>query len=99
MIQTLSILQGLAFGMVLLNSAAAIVASFVLPIAFSIVASLVDWMAEAQPWLDPSVAQSPLFGDVALSGEQWAQLGTTTLLWIVLPMAVGFWRVDRAEVK
>ena len=34
-----------------------------------------------------------------MSGEQWAQLGTSTLIWVVLPFVVGMVRVLRAEVK
>lgn len=99
LLQTLGILQGLAFGLLFLNSAAAIVSYYVLPIAFSIVSGLVPGVRDVQPWIDLGTAQSPLFGESALGGEQWAQLGTTTLLWIGLPMAVGVARVLRAEVK
>ncbi|HET6561710.1 MAG TPA: ABC transporter permease [Marmoricola sp.] len=99
LLQTLGILQGLAFGMLLLNSAAAIVAYFVLPIAFNIVTSIIAGLRDVQPWIDPGTAQTPLFGGSALTGEEWAQLATTTLIWIVLPGVVGAWRVMRSEVK
>jgi ABC-2 type transport system permease protein len=99
LLQTMGILQGLAFGMLFLNSAAAIVTFFVLPIAFSIVTSIVEQLRDVQPWIDLGTSQAPLFGDAALTGEEWAQLATGTLLWIVLPMAIGGWRMLRAEVK
>jgi hypothetical protein len=95
----MGVLQGLAFGMLLLNSAAAIVAYFVLPIAFSILTSLVSWFADVQPWVDLGTSQAPLFSGEHVSGEQWAQLATGTLIWIVLPLALGTIRVLRAEVK
>jgi ABC-2 type transport system permease protein len=99
LLQTLGVLQGLAFGVLFLNSAAAIVTYFVVPIAFSILTSAVSGLHEAQPWIDPSTAHAALFGGDPVSGEQWAHVLTTTLIWIVLPMAVGVWRVLRAEVK
>ncbi len=99
LLQTLGILQGLAFGMLFLNSAAAIVTYFVLPIAFSIVTSLIEALADIQPWIDLGTAQAPLFGAETMTGEQWAQLLTTTLIWIGLPMAIGLGRVLRSEVK
>jgi hypothetical protein len=41
---------------------------------------------------------NPLFtGD--LTGEQWAQLGTSVGLWVVLPIVVGMRILRRAEVK
>lgn len=99
LLQTMGILQGLAFGMLFLNSAAAIVTFFVLPIAFSIVTSIVEAMQDVQPWIDLGTSQVPLFEGDALTSEEWAQLATGTLLWIVLPMLLGAWRMMRSEVK
>ena len=100
LLQELTVLQGLAYGLIFLNTPAAIVTFFVLPIAFSIVSSLVTWMHDAAPWIDLGTAQAPLFeGAVDLSGEQWAQLATTALIWIVLPYVAGWFRVLRAELK
>lgn len=99
LLQTMGILQGLAFGMLLLNSAAAIVAFFVLPIAFNIITSIVEQLRDIQPWIDLSTSQLPLFESGALTGEEWARLVTGALLWIVLPMALGAWRMLRSEVK
>jgi ABC-type transport system involved in multi-copper enzyme maturation permease subunit len=99
LLQTLGIVQGLAFGMLLLNSAAAIVSYFVLPIAFNIVTSIIEQLRDIQPWIDPGTAQTPLFESNALTGEEWAQLATTTVIWIVVPGVIGAWRMMRAEVK
>ncbi len=99
LLQTSGVLQGLAFGMLLLNSAAAIVSLFVLPTAFSIVTSLVPGLDKVQPWLDLSTAQGPLFGGEHVTGAQWAHLATGSLLWIVLPLVLGGLRILRAEVK
>jgi ABC-type transport system involved in multi-copper enzyme maturation permease subunit len=99
LLQTLGVLQGVAFGMLFLNSAAAIVTYFVLPIGFNIVTSAIPALHDVQPWIDPGTAQMQLFGGGWLTGEEWAQLATTTLLWIGLPLALGAVRMMRAEVK
>ena len=56
-------------------------------------------MAEVQPWIDLWTSQTPLFMGGNLTGEQWAQSATSSLIWVVLPFAVGLVRVLRAEVK
>jgi ABC-type transport system involved in multi-copper enzyme maturation permease subunit len=98
-LQVSGVLQGLAFGLLFLNSAAAIVTYFVLPTAFSILANLWRALEKAAPWVDLGTSQQPLFGATSMSGEQWAQLVTGTLIWVVLPLVAGTVRVLRAEVK
>ena len=89
-------LTGVAFGMVLLASAPAIVALFALPIAWTAVASL-SFFADAAPWLDTRLALAPLHDEV-LSATQWAQAGTALALWMLLPLLIGIWRITRREV-
>ena len=67
-------LQGLAFGLLFLNSAAAIVIYFVLPIAFSIVANLWSALKDAAPWIDLAPRSSRCSAAANITGEQWAQL-------------------------
>ena len=98
LLQVTGVLQGLAFGLLFLNSSAAIVSYFVLPSALNIVGTLWKSMTEVQPWIDLWSAQSPLFLGGNLTGEQWAQSTTSTVIWVVLPFAVGLVRVLRAEV-
>jgi ABC-2 type transport system permease protein len=99
LLQVTGVLQGLAFGLIFLNSAAAIVTYFVVPIAFSIVASIWTALSDIQPWVDLGTSQQPLFSAQNLSGDEWAQLATGTLIWVVLPFVIGLWRVLRAELK
>lgn len=99
LLQTIGILQGLAFGMLFLNSAAAIVVYFVLPIAFSVLVGIVRGLESAGPWIDLGAAKGPLFPGSEVSGREWAHLLTAFLLWVVLPMTIGAWRMMRAEVK
>lgn len=99
LLQVTGTLQGLAFGLLFLSSAAAIVTFFVLPTAFSIVANLWSALRDAAPWIDIGTAQQPLFAGVNLTSEQWWQLASATAIWVVLPFVVGLVRVMRAEVK
>ncbi len=99
LLQLSGVLQGLAFGLLFLSSAAAIVTYFVLPIGFNVLTSLWSALKDVQPWIDLGTSQAPLFGGEPLTAEQWAQLGTGTLLWVVLPFVLGLVRVLRAEVK
>ncbi|MBA3266342.1 MAG: ABC transporter permease [Nocardioidaceae bacterium] len=97
-LQLISVLGGLAFGMVLLNSAAAIVLSFVLPTAFGFLFGIVTSLKDAAPWIDLGTAQRPLF-DGTMHGDDWAHLLVTSVWWVVIPLAVGAYRVLRSEVK
>jgi ABC-type transport system involved in multi-copper enzyme maturation permease subunit len=102
-LQLLTVLQGLAYGLILLNTPGAIVAFFVLPIASSIVFELVPALRDSAPWVDLGTAQAALFssfdGGGSLTGQEYAQLGTTSIIWIVVPFVLGWIRVMRAEVK
>ena len=94
----LFLLQGAAFGMLLRNTPAAVVAFFVLPTAWSILGTLVSQVQTAAEWLDLNRTMEPLFVG-SISGEQWTQLGTSVAAWVVLPLAVGMWLTSRVEVK
>jgi hypothetical protein len=94
----LGLLTGLGFGMLLRNTPAAIVLYYVLPTAWSVLGSLWSRAADAGEWLDMNRTMEPLFTG-SLTGEQWAQLGTSVGFWVVLPLAVGMWWITRAEVK
>jgi len=89
-------LTGVAFGMVLLASAPAIVALFALPIAWTAVASL-SFFADAAPWLDTRLALGPMPQEV-MSTTQWAHAGTALALWMLLPLLIGTWRITRRGV-
>ncbi len=97
--QFLGLLGGLAFGVVLLNSAAAIVLSFVLPLVINIVFGIVPGLDDVAPWIDINTAGQPLFEDGSVDSEVWLQLAVTSLWWVWIPIAVGARRVLRAEVK
>lgn len=97
--QVLAILQGVAFGLLLMNSTTAIVLYFALPVVMNLLITFVEPLREAAGWFDLATGQAPLFTQAALTGEQWAQLGTVTLLWIALPLLLGWVRLRRTEIK
>ncbi len=98
----LGLLVGFMLGVLIRNTPGAIVAyvaySFLLPTIFGILAALQDWFKDLQPWVDFNSSQTPLF-DGGPSGEEWAQLGVSGLIWLVIPLSLGVWAVLRSEVK
>jgi ABC-2 type transport system permease protein len=98
-LQVTGILQGLAFGLLLLNSAAAIVLFFVVPTVFSILFNVIPALEDAAPWIDFGTAQGPLQDAGNLTGTEWTRLVVTGFIWVILPFLAGLWRVVRAEVK
>lgn len=100
--QTLGMLVGFMLGVVIRHSAGAIVAyfvfSFVLPGLSELLASTQEWFTDLQPWVDFTYAQTALF-EGSLDSEQWAHLGVTSMVWLVVPMILGLWALMRSEVK
>ncbi|MDF1606430.1 ABC transporter permease [Nocardioides sp. YIM 152315] len=100
--QVLAMLGGFALAALLLNTPAAIVVFFVykwvLPGLFELGAQLVGWFGDLRPWLDFQSAQNAIW-EWSSSGEDWANLVVSGVVWLGLPLAFGIWRVLRAEVK
>ena len=72
--------------------------AMVLPTLSALLANAQDWYRDAQPWVDFQWNQTGLFdGDYGLT--EWSQLAVTGTIWLLLPLAFGFWRVLRSEVK
>ena len=90
-------ITGVAFGAAILASAPAIVLYFALPAAWSALGSL-SFMHGIANWLDSSQTLSPLTEEV-LTGKQWAQAAATLVLWMLVPLAIGVWRIARSEVR
>jgi ABC-2 type transport system permease protein len=90
------VITGVAFGAALLSSAPAIVLSFVLPLGWAAVGSI-HALEPAARWLDGTRSLAPLTEHL-LSATEWARAGTTWALWLVLPLAIGLWRILRDEV-
>jgi ABC-type transport system involved in multi-copper enzyme maturation permease subunit len=99
--QTFAMLGGFALACLFLNTPAAIVVyvvyKYVLPGLIAL-GSLMAWFADLAPWIDFQSAQNELY-DLPLSASQWWHLLVSGILWLVIPLVVGLWRIRRAEVK
>ena len=93
----LGVAMGIAFGAAIKASAPAIVLFFVLPIVFGILGTI-PALEDAAAWLDTSLTFAPLAED-ALSSTEWARLGTSLLLWLLLPAVIGWWRITREDIS
>jgi hypothetical protein len=94
---------GFMLGVVLRHSAAAIVGYFVvslvLPGILVLLAQVRDWFGDLQPWIDWNYTQVTLFEGGTDTAREWAMLGSTTAIWIVLPLVIGLLFLRRSEVK
>jgi ABC-2 type transport system permease protein len=100
----LGMLAGFMLGIVIRNSPGAIVGyfviTFVLPGALFALSNATSWFDDVWPWVDFNYAQGALFNGASdMSSTEWANLGVTGLIWLVIPMAFGLWTVTRSEVK
>jgi ABC-2 type transport system permease protein len=91
-----SMVIGVAFGAALQASAPAIVLYFGLPAAIGALSAIksiegtVEWFGSGSlEWLTQNL----------LSGHEWAQVLVTLALWMVLPLAIGTWRVTRRDLN
>lgn len=100
--QVFAMLGGFALATLFLNTPAAIVVFFVyrwvLPGLIALGSALMGWFEKIAPWIDFQSAQGPLY-DMSLDGDEWGQLIVSGFIWLVVPLAIGMWRVLRAEVK
>jgi ABC-2 type transport system permease protein len=97
LVQLLTLLEGLAFGMLLRVSAAAIAAYYVLPTVWSALFSAPGLKGIA-PWFDLNQAQGPLYTH-DITGTGWLQLLSAASIWVLLPLAAGIVGALRGEVK
>lgn len=98
----IGLLMGFMLGVLIRNSPGAIVGyfiySFLIPTIFGLLAASQDWFRDIQGWVDFQYSSSALF-DGGLSSEQWANLGVSGLIWLIIPLIAGVWLVLRSEVK
>lgn len=98
----LGMLLGFALGLLFRSSPAAIVGYFVvnlvLPGLSEALASAQQWWADNDAWFDLNATRFLLF-DSELTSKEWAQLGLTSGIWVLLPLLIGLRLVMRSEVK
>jgi hypothetical protein len=49
-------------------------------------------------WFDQSRAMENIT-DRFLSSTEWAHVGTSLAVWMVLPVVLGLWRIQRSEIR
>ena len=71
------------------------------PLVVASVTNLVDALSDIAPWVNVGSAMAPLYDQIpgSLTSEQWGHLATASVVWFVIPFAIGIWRVLTAEVK
>jgi ABC-type transport system involved in multi-copper enzyme maturation permease subunit len=92
-----AMITGVAFGAALLYSAPAILTFFGLPMAFTALTSTIGKHSFLS-WIDNATTLSPMTQHL-LSGREWGRVGTTLAVWMLLPLAIGLWRLLRSEIK
>jgi ABC-2 type transport system permease protein len=97
LVQLLAVLSGMAFGLLLLNSAVAIVLNFLVPTAWTIISTSIHALHGVRSWLDITRPSSDLLSG-SMSGQRWAQLGVATLIWVVALLIAGVVRLRRKEI-
>ena len=99
LLQLIGLVQGFAIGMLLMNTAAAIVLYYVLPIAWSVLFTMVTALEGAAPWLDLNTAIAPAFEQETFRGDDWLHIAVAGTTWVLVPFALGVVRLLRREVK
>lgn len=98
----LGLLMGFTLGVLLRSSPAAITAyvvyAFLVPTMAGLLAAYQSWFADVQGWVDFQYSSTLLY-EGGLSSSEWARLGVSGLIWLVVPLVVGVLLVRRSEVK
>lgn len=98
----IGMLMAFMLGAVFRSSPAAVVGYFVyelvLPGVSGALASAQHWWMSNGPWFDLRSATLPLYND-HMSGREWAQLGVSSVFWLIIPLAIGLRALLRSEVK
>jgi ABC-2 type transport system permease protein len=95
---TATMVIGVAFGAAIMLAAPAIVIYLALPTAWDALSSTVHPLKTLSHWLAIGPTLGPL-ANHSFSATEWAHVGTTLALWMVLPLAVGAWRFARRDVN
>jgi ABC-2 type transport system permease protein len=93
---TAGMVVGVALGAILLAPTPAIVLLFALPTSCMTLLTLPVFSGVA-PWMDYARNLGQMTVEV-MSPTQWAQTGTTLVIWMALPLLIGAWRITRREV-
>jgi ABC-2 type transport system permease protein len=96
--ELIGVLVGIAFGLLFLSSALAIVLYFVIPTVWTILGETISALDSVAGWLDLGRTMMPLV-ERSITGTEWAHLGVSVAFWVWALLAVGLVRLQRAELK
>jgi ABC-2 type transport system permease protein len=96
--EALGLVGGVAFGLVFLSSALAIVLYYIVPTVWATLGETIHALDKPADWLDTSRTLAPLV-DGGMTGRAWAQLATSLALWLGVVLVIGLWRLRRTELK
>ncbi|GAA2591067.1 ABC transporter permease [Actinomadura fulvescens] len=94
----IAVFTGIAFGMLFMNAPLAIVFYFLLPTLWTTLSELVAKLRGPAGWLDTNRTLEALSEPGVTAGE-WARVGTSLAVWMLLPLVIGTLRLIRREVK
>ena len=97
-LQLSGVVQGLAFGMLIMNSAGAIVVYFALPTVWGILTGTVEWFRRIATWVDLNTTSTPLL-EHDMDADAWARFAVSALIWVAVPLALGWYRLLHRELK
>lgn len=94
LVQLVAQLCGAGFGLLLMSSAAAIVADVLVPLGLWIITGAVVSLHGLQAWLTPFAAVAVLLSG-HMDAQRWAQVGVVVLVWVVALNFAGVLRLHR----
>ena len=101
MANVLGMLIGFMLGVLIRSSPGAIVGYFVyffvVPMIFGVLSQTQSWFVDAQPWVDFNFSITKLYDHPV--AHDWATLAVSGVIWLVIPLSFGLYRVLKAEVK
>lgn len=91
-----SVVMGFGFGAAFLRSAPAIVGYLLFPSTVLLIGTI-EATKSAIAWIDLGAASEPVT-EKAMTTTEWKYFLVSSFVWMVVPLAVGWWRVLRDEV-
>jgi hypothetical protein len=90
-VQLIAELCGSGFGLLIIPTAAAIVADVVIPLGLWVLTGAIPALHGAQAWVTPFASVGHLLSG-HMDGQRWAQVGVVVLIWVVALNAAGLLR-------
>jgi hypothetical protein len=92
-------LAGAAIGLLVMSSAPAIVLSFLIPTSIVGLAAALPGADHVLRWIDLGTTSGELnAAHPAISAHEWAHLAAGVVLWVLVPLGLGFLRLRRRVV-